>query len=1473
MEESTVQDYLKSYVEARTPESPDDGVLLRNGHQSERIISSEDVEAEVFEWILSHLDAREWPLALSTLLAKTVSQKVSTTQKDSLEWTNLQVDAQETLQGLCSLWLEQPHLVPPMLPPLPFPISTSAMRNGRRKMEDRHITLPYFNYVVGLQDGPEHSYYAVFDGHAGSEAAAYATAHLHHNIAQHPEFLTDPVLAIREGFAVTERNFLKSSSKEGIKSGCTAVCCLVREERLYVGWLGDSQAVLAREGSPIALVEPHKPDREDERQRILELGGAVIMMGTWRVNGALAVSRALGDAEHKPYVSSDPDVITLDLDGTEDFLILGCDGLWDQLTADDVTQHIYKCVSAAPEDSQYIARSLVHSACEYGSTDNITTIVVFLKDPKELGSHFSTDTDICPTGSISKHITASELPSVDDTVQELTSTTPNGLSSPKGYSEHFQLSDRLVDYTVQDPTEQTESDIKLHQLPLNQNDLCPLGGTLEHLAPAMSTTPLVEDFTAEKDDDSELRQVASEVVSSTVEDALNRVNNLEQYLEENGEMQTAQDIVEQVHQLHSEQLTGFQDEFCSAVPVAPEENVEGGIENAGFGENPFEEYGVVQQGINYTGEMVKEDLDQAFSTNPFGPPGVPDTVPNERTVLPQTEDVTTWPLAQDVPERGSGHSDPPPVDSRDSSYLLPTELAAPKFDEFSAERANYEEPFGFVDQRTEPYTTETQHEDYEATLLKPHDDFLQPVEHPVESSQPDVEHNIPQSFLSAKQPADFESYTAEDVHPQQTFSALPGNLEDLPASLVDSLPHEEQLTSLPEDVSIDLSAAPQSIHECAKNQVTGLEPHENTPVFDTASAEDSAVAGFQDDVEVDVTESLSPAVSTDSVVEKKEQQESAVIFCELKEHFVATMPKSEGSTDTTELPLQEVFEHSVPGSAHQESHHYLPEFPEMSVPVEVGAPVEDSPNMLSHGLVDDLQEISQHSSGSSERFQENLQDVPPASLVKTDLIPAATLPDLVMPESLHVAVQPVDTKFESPELAEESVQHEPKDIEAPVMQPAVQETLELLQQPSDTAGEAVEPLKEPVAPVDLGAIPECVPEAEGVTEDSDSEKDGGWKFVKPAVAATAMGVTAAAVTATAVAASACEDVSLPPVVTPSEAEAGPTKVQKQVLPSSKPLATKGSPGTLKMKPAAGKVAARPPTKKPDTTKAAARPASTTTRPASAATKKPADIATSPKTSSATTQRKPLSASSRPSTTQSKVSDKPPAKPKPAASATLPSRPKAPPSVASTAPSNAKKPLSSTRTATLKTTTKTTTAPSKTAPTTTVRQTLSATTTRTTTSRPPALATKKPLEATGTTKPLTRTTASAKLDKDSTNQQLSTRKNIDSSAANRVASARVAASAASQRAAASKTLKQNSAKTTASKPSAAKQATTESAATAIKPKKAIAQQNGVCEEKGALEQQQNKKGDSAEAPVSNGTTDQVKEAEEPVRPDGGLIQQV
>ena len=97
----------------------------------------------------------------------------------------------------------------------------------------------------------------------------------------------------------------------------------------------------------VDLSKDHKPDLPEERSRIVKAGGEV---SDGRVNGMLALSRAIGDFDYKPLtppkdahqswflnnhmVTALPDVSVKPLHKDVEFLILACDGIWDCKTSD-----------------------------------------------------------------------------------------------------------------------------------------------------------------------------------------------------------------------------------------------------------------------------------------------------------------------------------------------------------------------------------------------------------------------------------------------------------------------------------------------------------------------------------------------------------------------------------------------------------------------------------------------------------------------------------------------------------------------------------------------------------------------------------------------------------------------------------------------------------------------------------------------------------------------------------------------------------------------------------------------------------------------------------------------------------------------------------------------------------------------------------------------------------------------------------
>lgn len=98
-----------------------------------------------------------------------------------------------------------------------------------------------------------------------------------------------------------------------------------RQRVLYTANVGDARIVLCRNGKALRLSYDHKGGDENEGKRIAGAGGLILNN---RVNGVLAVTRALGDAYMKDLVTGHPytteTVIQPDID---EFLILACDGV------------------------------------------------------------------------------------------------------------------------------------------------------------------------------------------------------------------------------------------------------------------------------------------------------------------------------------------------------------------------------------------------------------------------------------------------------------------------------------------------------------------------------------------------------------------------------------------------------------------------------------------------------------------------------------------------------------------------------------------------------------------------------------------------------------------------------------------------------------------------------------------------------------------------------------------------------------------------------------------------------------------------------------------------------------------------------------------------------------------------------------------------------------------------------------------
>ena len=141
--------------------------------------------------------------------------------------------------------------------------------------------------------------------------------------------------------------------------------------------LGDSRAVLCDSSNKaIRISKDHKPIYVDEINRIEKLGGRVINS---RVNG-FGVSRALGDFAATPFIGSTPYLKEFVLDNTEKFIILACDGIWDELEDEEAVEIVLNELSNndTRESLSRICCTLRDYAFSCGSKDNITCVIIKL---------------------------------------------------------------------------------------------------------------------------------------------------------------------------------------------------------------------------------------------------------------------------------------------------------------------------------------------------------------------------------------------------------------------------------------------------------------------------------------------------------------------------------------------------------------------------------------------------------------------------------------------------------------------------------------------------------------------------------------------------------------------------------------------------------------------------------------------------------------------------------------------------------------------------------------------------------------------------------------------------------------------------------------------------------------------------------------------------------------------------------------
>ncbi|KAG5322426.1 PPM1E phosphatase, partial [Pseudoatta argentina] len=372
-------EYSRFFAEFVARVNPDDQLPVK---VSVYDVNENELVGEIISVTLQYLNRIYCPPSLQSYIARLVIQAIKSTCKKQPEICGLR--QQEKINGCYKCF--EAFFDWPISKIFFFRLVIQSVRSETLTVSSIKIIISDISKIFENDDTIV-DYYAVFDGHGGQDAAAYCATHLHQYLVESVHYPTDPERALRDAFLTTDAQFIAKSNTQKLNGGTTAVCALLINKKLYIAWVGDSMASLVTYGNVKQLVNPHRPTREDESERIRNLGGVVVhCMGIMRVNGFLSISRAIGDVPYKPYISGEPEVRCVPLDGTEDFLMIACDGLWDYVDQRTAALRVYRQVLQNPYDLKHVHQALLQSAKRAGSLDNITVIVVFLTPPIEIAS-------------------------------------------------------------------------------------------------------------------------------------------------------------------------------------------------------------------------------------------------------------------------------------------------------------------------------------------------------------------------------------------------------------------------------------------------------------------------------------------------------------------------------------------------------------------------------------------------------------------------------------------------------------------------------------------------------------------------------------------------------------------------------------------------------------------------------------------------------------------------------------------------------------------------------------------------------------------------------------------------------------------------------------------------------------------------------------------------------------------------------
>ena len=181
--------------------------------------------------------------------------------------------------------------------------------------------------------------------------------------------------------------------------GTTANIMLIKNGIIYIANVGDSLSVMYKNKKAYNLNREHQVIIEDEKERVLKSGANIV---GYRINGMINLTRAIGDLKfktncnlkrHEQSVISLPEITKIEYSEDIEFIIMGCDGVWDCVKRQFICDFVHKKIKENPDKDLSEILKVIFDRCVspvWGvvlGTDNMSCIIIqFLNNGKNGGN-------------------------------------------------------------------------------------------------------------------------------------------------------------------------------------------------------------------------------------------------------------------------------------------------------------------------------------------------------------------------------------------------------------------------------------------------------------------------------------------------------------------------------------------------------------------------------------------------------------------------------------------------------------------------------------------------------------------------------------------------------------------------------------------------------------------------------------------------------------------------------------------------------------------------------------------------------------------------------------------------------------------------------------------------------------------------------------------------------------------------------